>query len=269
MIDSHAHVSFKQFDNDREEVIKRAREAGVTGWIEVGTDLAQSQKAIRLAGKIDLVWAAAGVHPSDVAEVFGMDPSVPLAGEAWDEFVELVKKQRVVAIGEVGLDFYRGGTPRTQMPVLKNFIALGAERDMPLIFHLRSGGGQDAYEILLDYVEQLPRRERPRGVMHTFSGNMKQAKRFLNLGFYLGFSGVVTFKNAGATAEIAKLAPLDRILIETDCPFLAPEPHRGERNEPAYLKLVAEKIAEAKRLSLEEVDRVTEDNTRSVFRLKP
>lgn len=267
MFDSHAHVAYSTFDPDRDEVIRRARESGVTGWLEIGTDLAQSEAAVALAQQQESVWAAVGVHPSDIGSLQESD---------WSRLEALVEEEKVVAVGEVGLDFYRGGTAADQLPVLERFVKLAVERNLPVVFHVRdlvkesgnsdgAGDQQSAHDTMITFLQSLPLRDRPRGVMHTFSGNQEQAAVYLELGMYLSFSGVVTFKNARVTAEVATTAPLDKILIETDCPFLAPEPHRGKRNEPAYVKFVAEKIAQLRGLALAEVEQATDNNFRTLF----
>ncbi len=259
MIDSHAHVGFKQFDEDRDEVMIRAKKAGVTGWIEVGTDVEQSRRAVAMAEKHENVWATVGLHPTDIE---GLDEA------AWLELERLAQHKKVAAIGEVGFDLYRGGDLDEQKLVLEKFMELANRYDLPVIWHMRSSDEVDVNEVLIEYLSELYESERPRGVMHTFSGNMEQARKYLDLGLYLGFSGVVTFKNAGELIDIVREVPLDKILIETDCPFLAPEPHRGQRNEPAYVKLVAEKIAELRGVGLKEVDQAITSNTEQFFGIK-
>jgi TatD DNase family protein len=256
MIDSHAHVAFKHFDSDRNEVIERAKEAGVRGWIEVGTDIEQSQKAIELARKHENVWATVGVHPTDVEDISVAE---------WSKLESLAQEDKVVAIGEVGIDLYRGGSLKKQIEFLKRIIKLANNSNLPMIWHVRSSEEVDAHEEVLMLLASYKEGERPKGVMHSYSGTWEQAEKYLELGMYISFTGVVTFKNAGITAEVARRAPLDRILIETDCPFLAPEPYRGKRNELAYVKLVAEKIAELKKISVEEVMKVTLRNTKKLF----
>jgi TatD DNase family protein len=267
MIDSHAHVAFPQFDADREAVISRAQRAGVTGWIEVGTDVAQSKKAIETARRYPAARATVGVHPSDVAQ---------LSESAWTELEGLLTSDTVVAVGEVGLDYYRGGMREQQLPSLIRFVRLAVQRDLPVVFHVRdaagssvSADGSSAHEDLLAYLEELPDQERPAGVLHTFSGSSRQAERYLTLGLYLSFSGVVTFKNAGEIAQVAATMPLNRCLIETDCPFLAPEPYRGKRNEPACVSLVAEKIAQLRGMAAADIDHATTENTRRLFKIAP
>lgn len=254
MIDSHAHVAFEQFDEDRQAVIERARGAGV-GWLEVGTDIAQSRAAIVLAEQYDFVWPTVGVHPSDIAE---------LTEQGWHNFELLVGQPSVVAIGEVGLDYYRGGTQQEQLPVLVRMVDIALARDLPLIFHVRSGE-RDAHEDLLGWLETLP--VCPRGVLHTFSGTMEQAKRYLALGLHLSFSGVVTFKNAKAVRAIVAEVPTDRFLIETDCPYLAPMPYRGQRNEPLYVQHVAAAVAHVRGTSVEAIATLTEATARQLFSL--
>ena len=266
MFDSHAHVTFEQFAADREAVLNRAGQAGVTGWVEVGTDVASSGRAAAFARQYTgrpphqvAVWASAGVHPSDIAA---------LTEEGWAELTQLADEEVVVAIGEVGLDFYRGGTAEQQVPVLERFIDLAVTKQLPVIFHVRDAAkGANAHDELLQLLAGLPISRRPRGVIHTFSGTEAQAEAYLQLGLHLSFSGVVTFDNAGEVAAVAGSMPLHRMLIETDCPFLAPAPHRGQRNEPAYVHLVAQKIAELRGTSPDQVIAQTAANTQELFGL--
>jgi len=258
MIDSHAHIMFDSFDVDRDDVIARTREAGVQGWLEIGTDIGSSRRAVALAQQHAFVWAAVGVHPDDITD---------LSEASWQELEKLLEKDRVVAVGEVGFDFYREGTLVEQRPVVERFVALALSRDLPVVWHVRSGDEEDAHEALLDYLEALPRDQIPSGVIHTYSGDEQQAERYLALGLYLSFSGVVTFKNAGAAATVAQTVSLERMLIETDCPFLAPEPYRGKRNEPAYVRYVAERIAQLRGLDIDEVIEQTVANAKNLFGL--
>lgn len=257
MIDSHAHVLFDSFDKDRDEVFARARAAGVEGWIEVGTTVDDSRAAVEFSRENDGIWATVGVHPNDIGE---------LTEARWQELAELAQAETVVAIGEVGFDFSRDGELETQGKVLERFLELARQRELPVVFHVRDGKAENAHERLLELLETYPDERRPRGVIHTFSGTLDQAQRYLALGLYLSFSGVITFRNAGPILDAAKSAPLDRILIETDCPFLTPEPHRGERNEPAYVRFVAEKIAQVRSISLEKIQKTTNKNTHELFR---
>lgn len=256
MFDSHAHVAAEQFNVDRGDVIRRTREAGVSGWIEIGTSLKESAAALRLAEK-EKIWASAGVHPEEVAG---------LKEEDWAELEKMTLARRVVAIGEVGLDYFRGGTLEVQGPALRRFLRLAQQVKKPVIFHIRSGE-RNAHEDLIALLKAMPEEERPAGVLHMFSGTWEQAEAYLALGYYISLSGVVTFKNAGAAPEVARRVPLERLLIETDSPYVAPEPHRGERNEPANVRFVAAKIAELRGVSIEEVERATKKNAQSLFLL--
>lgn len=280
MIDSHAHVAFSQFDDDRDEVVARSLEAGVDGWIEIGTDIEQSRRAIDLAEKHENVWATVGVHPSDLGPTGDMDGNSGNSGldgmdeSDWRAVRDLLGADNVVALGEVGLDLYHVWPNHSlreqcdkQAGVLRQFLGLAKERDLPVVCHVRSHDEMDAHDELLKILKDMPSSARPPGVVHTYSGNQGQADEYLNLGLYLSFSGVVTFKNASETAEIAARTPLDRLLIETDAPFLTPDPHRGQRNEPAYVRLVAEKIADLKKVTTDEVAAATDQNTRQLFNL--
>jgi len=257
MFDSHAHVGFSLFDEDRSEVIARARQAGLWGWLEVGTDLDSSVAACRLA-KEQGVWASAGVHPSDIEGLSEKD---------WAQLAELLDLGVAVAVGEVGFDFYRGGEESVQRPVVEKFIELAQDKELPMVWHVRDGDGVSAHEALLKVLGELSDEDRPGGVIHTFSGSFEQAQRYLDLGLYLSFSGVVTFAKAGEAVDVAKTVSLDRMLIETDCPFLAPVPFRGKRNEPSYVRYVAEKIAALRGISVDEVEKATDENARRFFRV--
>lgn len=256
MFDSHAHVMFESFDGDRKAVEQRAQQAGVRGWLEVGTDMAQSRRAIQLAEQNPAIWAAVGVHPSDIEQLTAPD---------WVQIEKLLDHPRVVAVGEVGLDYHHDHDKAKQQKALRRFIDLAHQKDLPIVFHVRNGK-ENAHADLLDFLRH--QAQPVKGVIHTYSGTWEQAEAYLVLGLYLSFSGVVTFKNGREVAAVAKAMPRNRLLIETDCPFLAPEPYRGKRNEPAYVALVAQKVAELRGLTLEEVGRVTDDNARSLFNLK-
>lgn len=252
MFDSHAHLSSPQFDHDRDKAASRAFTAGLSGWIEVGTNTENSRGAIALAEQHEGVHASVGVHPSDIQSI---------DEEGWNNIEQLLKSEKVKAVGEVGLDFYRGGTPTEQLPILERFVDLAKRHQLPILFHVRSSKTSDAHDVLIAFLRKHPCN----GVIHTFSGSGKQANRYIDLGMYLSFSGVVTFKNAAEIANVARDAPLNRILVETDCPYLSPEPYRGKRNEPAYVKYVVEKIAQLREISFEEVDKKTTENARQLF----
>lgn len=253
LIDSHAHLDFSEFDDDRLETINRAKSSGIEKIINVGTDLESSQKSVKIANNNSNIWATVGVHP----EGFSTD-------------LELVKKEvkrmaaepRVVAIGECGLDYsYDDIDKQHQTDLFRLQVGLAAELNLPGVFHIRNGddewASKNAYEILKKVSLQ--------GVVHCFSFGPDWAKKFLDLGFMLGFTGIVTYKNAIKVQESVRYTPLERLIIETDCPFLSPQNHRGKRNEPAYVLEVAEKIAELKNLAFKKVARETTENTQKLF----
>jgi len=251
LTDTHAHLDFPQFDGDREEVIERALAAGVRRIINVGADLASSRRAVALAEAHPPIYAAVGVHPHDAKT---------LTDEALAELLGLARHPKVVAIGEIGLDFYRDLSPReAQRQAFERQLALARELGLPVIVHDRNAHAE---------VMDVLRRRGLRGVLHCFSGDLEMARQAIEMGFYISVAGPATFKNAKRLPEIVRQLPLERLLIETDCPYLAPHPHRGRRNEPAYVRLVAEAVADIKGLPLEEVARVTTANARALFGLE-
>lgn len=254
LFDSHTHVNFKDFDDDRDAVIQRCLDEGI--WmVNVGTDVAYSKKAIEIAHAYsEGVYASVGIHPHD--------------SEAAVEFSvieELAKDQRVVAIGETGLDYFRiaddeARARENQKELFIKHIELAQRVQKPLIIHCR-----DAHEDLIEILVSSFRFQvsSPRGVMHFFTGTQEDARKYLDLGFYLSFSGVLTFTRD--YDELVRWVPLEKILVETDAPFVAPVPHRGKRNEPSYVQYVAQRIAEIKGLSVEEVAEQTTRNARELF----
>lgn len=228
LTDAHAHMDDAAFDHDRAAVLARAAAAGVGRIIDAGCDLASSARAIALAEQHDGVYAAVGIHPHELAGV----------GEAdFQQLQAWTRHPRVVAIGEIGLDYYRHLTPAAQQQeVFQRQLALARQAGKPVIIHDRDAHG----DILAILQRQGPGLT---GVLHCFSGSWEMAQAVLALGFYLSFAGPVTFHNARRAVEVARQAPLDRILVETDCPYLTPEPRRGQRNEPANVRYVAEFIA--------------------------
>ena len=254
LIDSHAHLDDLRYDTDRDNVLQRAQTAGIEAIVTIGCDLATSQTAVALAHAHPNIFATIGVHPHEAKEI----------GEGWYEsFRSLAQHPKVVAYGEIGLDYHYDHSPREiQRQRFREQIHLARELALPLVIHTREAQ-EDTVMIL---------REEGAvdvgGVFHCFSGDMWLAKDALDLGFYLSFSGVLTFKNATMLRDIAKTVPLDRIMVETDCPYLAPVPYRGKRNEPAYVQYVAETLAEIRgNGSLESVARATVENTKRVFRI--
>ncbi len=257
LIDTHVHLDDARYDADREAVIARARETGVSAFVTIGCDLATSHAAVDLAGRYEFIYASVGVHPHETKEI----------GDHWyDELRRLAQHPKVVAYGEIGLDYhYNHSPPKLQRERFREQILLAKELRLPVIIHTREAQ-TDTIAILKE--EQA---DDVGGVFHCFSGDAQLAQDALDLGFYLSFSGVVTFQNAGPLRGIVKTVPLDRLLIETDCPYLTPVPHRGKRNEPAYVKAVAEKLGELKGtlgpMSLEEIGRVTSANAKRLFKI--
>ncbi len=253
MIDSHCHLQFPQYDTDREEVIKRTLAAGC-GIICVGTDLEMSKKAIELAEKYDGIWATVGCHPNESIK------ELQIA-----DYEELAKHPKVVAIGETGLDYYR--TPEKekqekQKEFFQQFLELSKKLGKPIIIHCRDA--HDDLLAILDSHSLIPKLSL-RGVIHSFTGTAIDATKYLNLGFYVAFNGIITFNDA--YDEFIKVLPLNRFLIETDAPYLAPEPYRGKRNEPLYVAEVAKKIARLKGMDYNKVASATFENTEKLFNI--
>jgi TatD DNase family protein len=260
-IDTHAHLDFHQFDADRCAVIERARAAGVRAIVNVGADLASSRRAVELAAEHDLVYAAVGMHPHDAKK---------LNGAALGELRELAGHPRVVAVGEIGLDFFRNLSPRdVQQRALQAQLAWAAKLGKPVIIHDRDAH-DEVMHILADWAATLNNShlDRRLGVLHTFSGDLAMAKQAIELGFYISISGPVTYRNARQLPDIVQALPLDRLLVETDSPYLAPHPHRGKRNEPAYVRLVAERIAALKGIDVNDLAEATTANAQHLFELE-
>ncbi|NLW40507.1 MAG: TatD family hydrolase [Tissierellia bacterium] len=253
LIDSHAHLDDRRFDRDRDRLIKSLKEFGVELVINPGADLSSSIKAVSLAEEYDNIYAAVGVHPDSAKE---MDEST----------IGLLKsftnREKVIAIGEIGLDYYYDNSPRDVQR--KRFIEqlnLAKEVNLPVIIHSREAN-KDTFDILKEAQDGSLR-----GVMHCFSGSVEMAMEYIKLGFYISLAGPVTFKNARVPKEVAKAVPLDKLMIETDAPYLTPEPYRGKRNEPIYVRYVAGTIAELKGLTFEEVAKQTAENTKRLFNI--
>jgi len=258
IFDSHCHPQMAQYDKDREEMIARALKEGVF-MICVGTDLETSRQGIELAQKHDGMWASVGLHPNDnLNEKF--EP---------EKYRELLQKEKVVAFGEIGLDYYRTEKSEDQKFQKERFVQqleLAKEFKKPLILHCRDSRSGSTGRAYPDMIEILKKGYADNGgVIHSFTGSLNEAKQFLDLGFYLGFNGIITF--ARQYDEIVRETPLDRIILETDAPFLTPEPHRGKRNEPAYVVEVAKKVAELKNEPYEKVIEQTTENCKKLFRL--
>lgn len=254
LIDSHCHLDDARYDADREEMIVRARESSVEHFITIGCDLETSQAAVALADHHPFISATVGVHPHEVKHI----------KDRWyEELRALAKSEGVVAYGEIGLDYHYDHSPREiQRERFREQIRLARELHLPIVIHTREAQ-EDTITILKE-----EKAEEVGGVFHCFSGDAWLAKDALDLGFYLSFSGVITFQNATMLREIAKTIPMDRILVETDAPYLTPVPHRGKRNEPGYLRYVAEKIAEIHGMHMHEIEEITTQNTRRVFQIR-
>ncbi len=253
IFDTHAHYDSGGFNSDREEVLAALPEAGVTLVVDPGCELESSRQAIALAEKFPHVYAAVGIHPSDCA---GTDEA------AFAALRELAEHEKVVAIGEIGLDYYWEDNPprEFQQMVFRRQIELALELDLPVIVHDREAHG-DSLSIVLEYPAL-------RGVFHCFSGSPEMAQELLKRGWYLGFDGPITYKNAKRAPEVVAITPLERIVIETDAPYLTPVPFRGKRNSSAHRSYVIEKLAEWKGVAPEEMERITWENAVRFYALE-
>lgn len=266
--DTHCHLDFDVFKNERTEVIDRARSAGVVRILNPGINVLTSQNAIKLAKKYPEVYAAVGVHPNEA--------------DSWDEesinrLQILAAEPKVVAIGEIGLDYYRDRTaPEKQLKIFKLQLGVAAELGLPVVIHTRNSSSDDqkatsdAIKILTIWIEKLIVTNSELvacpGVLHSFSGDLISAQNAITLNFCLGITGPVTYKKSNELQQVVCSVPLENILIETDAPFLTPHPFRSKRNEPAYVKYVAEKIAEIQELSYDDVVKTSQINSERVFR---
>lgn len=249
--DTHAHLNAEQYEEDLEVVVERALAEGVTNMVVVGFDRPTIEKAMELAEAYDFIYACVGWHPVDAIDMTDEDL-------VWIE--ELAAHPKVVAIGEMGLDYYWDKSPKdVQKEVFRKQIRLAKKVKLPIVIHNR--------EATADIVEILKEENAAEvgGIMHCFSGSVEVAKACVEMNFLISLGGPVTFKNAKKPKEVAAEIPLDKLLIETDCPYLAPHPYRGKRNEPSYVKLVAEQIAEIKEISVEEVAKATTGNAKKIF----
>lgn len=263
-IDIHSHLNFPDYEKDFDDVIQRLKDTN-TGTITVGTDLVSSQKAVELAQKYENIYACIGLHPADdTGEIFNEE-----------KFEKLVTQGKVVAVGECGLD-YKGfkihdlgfkNEKEKQIDIFKKQIELAIKYDKTLMLHLRSGENVDAYDDAINILESyiINHKSKLRGNCHFYAGSIGQAKKFIDLGFTMSFTGVITFTKD--YDEVIKFIPLDKIMSETDCPFVTPVPHRGQRNEPSYVQEVVKKIAEIKGEDFETVKKALSDNAVRYFNL--
>ena len=260
LVDTHAHLDFTKFDADRPQVIERARAAGVSAIVNVGTDLVSSRRAVELAEEYEAVYAAVGVHPHGAKK---------LDGATLGELRELAQRPKVVAVGEIGLDYFRNlSPPDAQRRAFQAQLAWASKMGKPVIIHDRDAH-DEILKALTDWAAGLGNSTLAGrlGVLHTFSGDLEMARKAIDLGFYISISGPVTYKNARQLPGIVRALPLDRLLVETDCPFLSPEPYRDKSNEPAYTRLVAERIAELKGVPYDRLARATTANAQRFFEL--
>ena len=259
-IDSHAHLDVPQYDADRAEVIARAREAGVDLFLEIcGSEIAKGSLdvGLELAERYPFIYAAMGVHPHE-ASLYG-----PVLEQ---KLLQMSAHPKVIGWGEIGLDFYYDHSPREiQRQVFSRQLELALERRLPVIIHTRDAEDETISVLQESWVGGGGREIG--GIIHCFTGTQRLAEAALQLGFHISFSGVISFKNAEDLRQVARSVPMERVLIETDCPYLAPVPHRGRRNEPAFVTATAAKLAEIKGVTVEEIARITSDNFKRLFRL--
>lgn len=251
LIDTHAHINVEQFDEDREQVIERALDAGVTRIVNIGYNRETIPSSLKLAEEYDFIYSTVGWYPQDAINMEEGDLE-------WLE--SLCSHPKVVAIGEIGLDYYWDTSPKElQQQIFREQIRLARRMNLPIVIHNREAHG-DVVRILKE-----ENAAEVGGIMHCFSGSWEIAKQCLDMNFYISFGGPITFKNAVRPKEVLAKVPLDRLLIETDCPYLTPHPYRGKRNEPAYVRYVAEAAAEIKGIEMEEIARITTENVFQVF----
>ena len=253
LFDTHAHYDARRFDSDRHELLASMEQNGVGRILNAGCDLESSRMAMELAHQYNFIYAAVGSHPDDADHV---------DGALVDTYRELAKDKKVVAIGEIGLDYYYEDVPREQQKkAFRMQMELARELNLPVIVHERDAHG-DGLEIVKDLPDVT-------GVFHCYSGSLEMARELVKLGWYVGFTGVLTFKNARKALEVAENVPLHRIVLETDCPYMAPEPYRGKRCDSTMLPRMAEKLAQLRDKTVEEIEQITWENGCRLFRLEP
>ena len=254
IFDTHAHYDDEAFDEDREELLWKMKEQGVEFIVNVGASIASTKKTIELVQRYPFLYGAVGIHPSETEELKEEDM-------LWLKKASVQKD--IVAIGEIGLDYY---WPEPDREIQKKWfirqLALASEVKLPVIIHSRDAA-EDTLEILKEWD-----KDKTGGVIHCFSYSKEIAREYLSMGYYFGIGGVLTFKNARKLVEAVEIIPMEKILLETDCPYLAPEPYRGKRNQSGYIEFVAEKLAKLKGITKEEVLRITSDNAKNFYHLK-
>lgn len=254
LIDTHAHIDSSKFKGDLAEVIKRAADEGVEYIFNIGSNDISSQTTAALARKYSKIYAAVGIHPHNAKEV---------TSDTLRLITSLAKEEKVRAIGEIGLDYHYDFSPRdVQQRVFRAQLRLAHDLQMPVVIHTREADADTLRILKEEEVDKLG------GIMHCFPGDLPMAEECLKLNLKLAFGGVITFGNAGVLRDVVRNIPLEEILLETDCPYLTPAPHRGKRNEPAYVRLVAEKIAELRGIELEELAQVTTTTAKKLFKIE-
>ena len=252
LFDTHAHMNDPAFDQDREAVLLGLKDKGVELMMNIGCCLESSRDCIAMAEKYPFVYAAVGSHPDSADEV---------NEEVIEAYRQMARHEKVLAIGEIGLDYHYEDIPREiQQKAFRMQMALARELDMPVVVHEREAH-DDGMRIVKEFKSVT-------GVFHCYSGSAEMARQLVDMGWYIGFTGVLTFKNARKAVETAERIPLERIVLETDCPFMAPEPFRGKRCDPGYLYRMAERLAEIRGISVEEVHAVTTENAKRLYRMK-
>lgn len=253
IFDSHAHYDDEQFDEDREELLKELKNDGVVGIINCGSSLKGLEMSVKLSEENDFVYAAAGIHPENADE---------FNDHVKRRIEELAQDEKIVAVGEIGLDYYWEENPpkEVQKEVFRSQMEIAKKYNLPVIIHDRDAHG-DTLEIMKEYPGVI-------GVVHCFSGSVEFARECIKLGYYIGVTGVVTFKNSKVIKEVVKDIPMDRLLVETDCPYMAPTPYRGKRNQSNYIEFIMDEIAEIKGLTKKEISEFTIFNTRGLFKIQ-
>lgn len=256
IFDTHAHYDDEAFDEDRDAVLTSLQENGVGTVVNICASPASLKRVPELIERYPFVYGAVGIHPDHAGE---------LTEEMFEEISQLAEEEKIVAIGEIGLDYYWDTAPHeVQREWFCRQLDLAVEKDLPVVIHSREAT-QETLEIMRDAYKKSGGKLR--GVIHCFSGSAEIAKEYTDMGFYIGVGGVVTFKNGKKLKEVVETMPLDKLVIETDCPYLAPVPHRGKRNDSTLLKLVIEEIANLRGMTTEEVERLTEENARALYKL--
>ncbi len=251
IFESHAHYDDEQFNKDREALFKRLPDEGIQYVINIGADLRSSRRSIEMAKRYPFIFASVGVHPHDVKE---------MKEENLEHLLHMAAYEKVVAIGEIGLDYYYDNSPRSiQKLWFREQLKLAKDLELPVVIHSRDAS-QDTFDIIME-----AELGETKGVIHCYSGSVEMAKEYVKQGFYIGVGGVITFNNTKTLKEVVKEIPLENILVETDAPYLAPVPHRGERNDSTYLVHIIKAIAEIKGISPEEVEEVTYQNGKKLF----